>query len=228
MTESSQKTVNLKSLLLSLDGATATITLDRPGSRNQVNLDMAGDIREACRVLKEETEGIRAVVVTGRGDSFCCGRERLASSDASQNGMTLEQWLALHQAAKSIAGLEVPVVAALNGDATDHGLELALACDLRVSDPGARMGFTDVSVGRMPWDGGSQRLTRLVGPTLALDMLLTSRLIDAQEAMAVGLVNRVSQPGSALEEAMDLADKLLLRHPLHPNTSKRLFCQGWK
>ena len=187
---------------------------------------MAGDIRESCRLLIEETDDLRAVVVTGRGSSFSCGREKFTAAGARNSGMSLEQWLDLHRAAPAIAGLEVPVIAALNGDATDHGLELALACDLRVSDPGMRMGFTDVSAGRMPWDGGTQRLTRLAGPTLALDMLLTSRLIDAQEAMAAGLVNRVSEPGRALEEALDLANLIASAAPIASRYIKEAVLSG--
>ena len=226
MTESGQRTLKLKTLRLSLGGTVATITLNRPRSRNRVNLDMAGDIRESCRLLTEETEGLRAVVVTGLGASFSCGRERLTASGAQKHGLAREQWLALHQAASAIAGLEVPVIAALNGDATDHGLELALACDLRVADPAALMGFIDVSSGRMPWDGGTQRLTRLAGPTLALDMLLTSRLIDAQEAMAAGLVNRISEPGRALEAALDLAGLIASAAPIASRYIKEAIMSG--
>ena len=226
MTDSIPRTVRLKTLQISLDGTIATVTLDRPRSRNRVDLDMAYDIREACQLLTDETDGLRAVVVTGRGASFSCGREKLTASGAQKSGITLEQWLDLHRAASAIARLEVPVIAALNGDATDHGLELALACDLRVADPAAHMGFTDVSVGRMPWDGGTQRLTRLAGPTLALDMLLTSRLIDAPEAMAAGLVNRVSEPGRTLEEALDLAGLIASAAPVASRYIKEAIMSG--
>ncbi len=202
------------------------MTLNRPRSRNRLSLDMASDLREAGGLLTEEAAEVRAVVVTGRGAGFSCGREKLTASDAQKNGMSLEQWLDLHRAATAIAALEVPVIASLNGDATDHGLELALACDLRVADPAARLGFTDVSAGRMPWDGGTQRLTRLAGPTLAMDMLLTSRLIDAQEAMAAGLVNRVSAPGRALEEALDLANLIASAAPIASRYIKEAVVSG--
>ena len=202
------------------------MTLNRPRSRNRVNLDMAYDIREVCRLLTEEADGLRAVALTGLGANFSCGREKLTASGARRNGMTLDQWLELHQAASSIAGLEVPVIAALNGDATDHGLELALACDLRVADAGARMGFTDASAGRMPWDGGTQRLTRLAGPTLALDMLLTSRLVDAPEAAAAGLVNRVSRPDRALEDSLALACLIASAAPIASRYIKEAVLSG--
>ena len=227
MTESGQRTLKLKTLKLSLGGTVATITLDSPRSRNQVNPDMADDIRESCRLLTEETDGLRAVVVTGRGAGFSCGRENLAVAGTRSDNMSLKQWLDLHRAAPAVAGLEVPVIAALNGDATDHGLEVALACDLRVADPAARLGFTDVSAGRMPWDGGTQRLTRLVGPTLALDMLLTSRLIDAQEALAGGWSTASARQDAPWKRRWTLQVSLPRRRPSLPGTSKRRFCQGW-
>ena len=165
---------------------------------------MASELRELCAELSCDN-GLRVVILTGNGPVFSTGRQ--APADAGQ----VERL----QVAGAVAFLPVPVLAALNGDATDHGLELALACDIRLASSGARFGFSPPSAGRFPFDGATQRLPRLVGPAWARDMLLTGRRLDAAEALSIGLVNRVAHPDEdALQLARKLAEEIMEGSPL--------------
>jgi enoyl-CoA hydratase/carnithine racemase len=129
--------------------------------------------------------------------------------------------------ASAVAELPVPVIVALNGDATDHGLELALAGDLRLAVTGAHMGFSPLSRGMFPWDGGTQRLPRLVGPSWARDMLLTGRMVDAAEAYFIGLVNRVAASVDHLRQiTAELAGLVSAGGPLSARYVKEAISKG--
>ena len=210
-TEISQPT-----LKISIDRAVAVITLNMPEVNNRVNLDMAVELREVCAKLAAD-DGLRMVILTGAGPVFSSGREVL--TDARE--------IAQLQVAKAVADLPVPVLAALNGDASDHGLELALAADLRLADPGARFSFSVPSAGSFPFDGGTQRLPRLVGPGWARDMLLTGRELSAGEAVSIGLINRAaSTPGTVLQSAWQLAENILQGSPLGARYAKEAILSG--
>ena len=180
------------------EGAIAVITLDRPRSGNSITERMAAELRDACRRASDD-DGARVVVVTGSGGVFCKGSEPPA--DGADGAL---------DAAGGLAAIDKPVIAALNGDAVDQGLELALSCDIRVAARTARLGLTQLSRGLIPCDGGTQRLPRTVGRAQALEMLLTSRLVDASEALDMGLVSLVVEDselyGRALEVASAIAD----------------------
>lgn len=201
------------------------VTISRPRAANRVNLPMAAELRLVCQQIREEP-GARVVIVTGKGDVFSSGREPINFPRKSSQTYPAIQWLALHQVASAVAGLEIPIIAAINGNAIDHGLELALACDLRIAVRGSRMGFTDVSKGVLPWDGGTQRLPRLVGRTLAMDMLLTSRLVDAEEAYRSGLVNMLVGPDSLLDTAEKVALEVAEGAPIAARYAKETILKG--
>ena len=135
-------------------------------------------------------------------------------------------WLKEIQAASAIAAIQVPVGVAVNGDAMDHGLELAIAGDIRVAASGSRFGLADLASGGFPWDGGTQRLPRLVGPAWARDMILTSRIIDAKEALAIGLVSRVVQSERLMEETLILAESILAGGSIAARYAKEAVSQG--
>ena len=191
----------------------ATITLDRPRASNRVNLAMAMEIRQVCEQLRAE-KGACVATLTGTGKVFSAGRERLPLPRSLRQTYTPVEWLNLHRAASALEEIEIPVIAAINGDAVNHGLELALACDLRIATSGSRLGFTDLSRGVIPWDGGTQRLPRLVGRARALEMLLESRLLEAEEAHKIGLVNMVVEPGKLVDIAENLALEIASGAPI--------------
>ena len=142
--------MGLKSVRFETDGRVATVTLYRPASGNAVDYVMAAELSEAC-VRVNESNDIRVVVLTGSGDSFCVGTEY--PDLTNENQAPAEAALGSLRAARYIAAVDRPVVAALNGDAIDQGLELALGCDLRVASNSARLGLTQVKDGLIPWDG---------------------------------------------------------------------------
>ena len=156
---------------------------------------MALELAELAEAANRD-DAVRVVVLSGRGSAFSSGWEavRVRSSDQLQS----------LRAAASIARIEKPVIAAINGDAVGQGLELALAADLRIAARGARFGLPHLSKGAMPWDGGTQRLPRIVGRAKALELLLTGEIIDAEEARRIGLVSQTVEP----EELKALVDRV--------------------
>lgn len=184
----------------------ARVTLDRPLDNNRINAAMAEEIRQACAAIGED-DSLGVMVLTGSGDCFSVGRSAPGPSQDTETAASVDigaaaGWLDRRRVAGAVAALPMPVLVALNGDALDHGLELALAGDLRIASESARFGLTQVSGGAMPWDGGTQRLPRLVGPAWARDLVLTGRTIDAAQALAIGLVNRV-EPAERLAAAIE-------------------------
>jgi enoyl-CoA hydratase/carnithine racemase len=135
-------------------------------------------------------------------------------------------WLAQMQVAGLIAGLPIPTLVVINGDALDHGMELALAGDMRIAVSHARMGITDLARGGFPWDGGTQRLPRLVGPAWARDMLLTSRVIGAGEALELGLVNRVVEPDQLAAAVEQLIGEITSGGPIAARYAKEAINNG--
>ena len=196
--------IRYTALQFTLDTGVAVITLDRPETGNQIDETMAAELREVASVLTAD-DSVRVVILTGSGRVFSTGRQLPVDSAAMRR----------MQAAAAIAQLPMPVVVALNGDATDHGLELALAGDIRLAAPGAKLGCSALSQESFPFDGATQRLPRLVGPGWARDMLLTGRLVGAEEALSIGLVNRVARPGvDVVGMAILLAGEIMEGSPL--------------
>ncbi|MFQ6027080.1 MAG: enoyl-CoA hydratase/isomerase family protein, partial [Dehalococcoidia bacterium] len=161
-----------------LDPPVATIKLDHPQTNNRISEGLAEELREVCRQLSQE-ESINLVVLTGTGDAFSVGRASVPADMALEERVC---WVNRLRVSDAVASLPVPVLVALNGDALDHGLELALAGDLRIAVAGAKLGITDLAMPepRFPWDGGTQRLPRLIGPAWAQDLILTSRIVEAE------------------------------------------------
>ena len=207
------------------DGPIATVTLSRPGFSNRVGTEMAAELREVCLAIQED-EGIGLVILTGDGDQFSAGREALPDDLSGGPAIARLDWLKEIQAASAIAAIQVPVIVAVNGDAMDHGLELAIAGDIRVAVSGSRFGLTDLAAGAFPWDGATQRLPRLVGPAWARDMILTSRIIDANEALGIGLVNRVVPRERLMEETRTLAESILAGGAIAARYAKEAVSQG--
>jgi len=198
----------------------ATVTLAGGEAGNRITAGLAAELREAFRLVMDD-EDIHLLILTGSGEVFSVGRE--TRHEEPPPG---PDWLVQLQVASALAALPIPVVVAVNGDALDHGLELALAGDLRLAASTARFGLTDLSRGVLPWDGGTQRLPRLVGQAWARDMILTSRIIDAQQALALGLVNRVVAADQLMAEVRRLADGILAGGPIAARYAKEAVRKG--
>ena len=175
----------------------AAIRLPPPNGGCTIDEDTAAELRDCCHELLF-ADSVRVVTVTGPGDVFATGRLQPPAELAAAPMPDRTDWLTGMAAAAAIANLPMPTIAVLNGDATAHGMELAMSADLRIAADTARLGMGSLPDCGFPYDGGTQRLPRLVGPGLARDMLLTGRTLSAREALAAGLVNRVA-PAEELE-----------------------------
>ena len=205
--------MDFDNLLLERDGAVAFVTINRPQVLNALNSSTLDDLRRATLALKHDA-GVRAVVVTGSGaKSFVAGadiNEIAAASPAESKDLALRA----QHVFDLIENLGKPVIAAINGYALGGGCELAMACTLRLAADTARIGQPEINLGIIPGYGGTQRLPRLVGKGVALEMLLTGRHVTAAEAMQIGLVNRVVPAAALLSEAKALAAELATKAPL--------------
>ena len=205
--------MDFDNLLLERDGAVAVITVNRPQVLNALNVSTIDDLRRAALALKHDA-GVRAIVITGAGEkSFAAGADinELAVQSPAQGK---ELALRGQHVFDLLENLGKPVIAAINGYALGGGCELALACTLRVAADTARIGQPEINLGIIPGYGGTQRLARLVGKGVALELLLTGRQITAAEALPIGLVNRVVPAARLLSDAKALAAELAGKAPI--------------
>jgi len=186
-------------------GPVTLVTLDRPEKRNAVDTEHSRALEEAFAAF-EADEAARVAILHGAGGHFCAGAD--LSAVAAGDIEVFEPGQGRGPMGPTRMLLSKPVIAAVEGYAVAGGLELALWCDLRVADPGAVFGVFCRRWGVPLIDGGTVRLPRLVGQSHALDMVLTGREVDAEEALRIGLANRVSARGLALEEALTLAEQI--------------------
>jgi len=198
-------------------GRVGRITLNRPEAGNAIDVRLAQELRSLCAELRQD-EGIVVVTITGAGDTFCVGTD----SQLVLEGVPIE----LLSVSSAIASLPFPVIAAINGDALGQGLELALACDLRIAAATARLGLPQITSGLIPWDGGTQRLPRLIGKTRALEMILLGELVGAEEAYRMGLVNKVVAREELTTAVTDLAEGMAAYAPLALKYAKEAVDQG--
>jgi enoyl-CoA hydratase/carnithine racemase len=202
-------------------GPVAVVVLDRPERKNAMNQTMWQHGHRAVEALYAALR--LAVVVTGAGGAFCAGMDvnpdnphvagimsAVQSHDRGPVAAMLDEILSVLD---RLFALPIPVIAAINGLAYGGGAEMALRCDLRVMDPGAVICISETRLGLMPDWGGGVALARLVGPARAADLVLTARKLAAEEALALGVVNRVSQPGCARAEAVALAETIAKNGP---------------
>lgn len=183
---------------LEVDGGVGTIRLDRP-KMNALNVQVQEEIRAAATEAAER-EDIRAVVVYGGEKVFAAGADIKEMAAMSYQDMVRRSG-GLQSAFTSVAKIPKPVVAAINGYALGGGCELALCADFRIAADDASLGQPEILLGVIPGAGGTQRLTRLVGPSTAKDIIFTGRFVNADEALAIGLVDRVVPAASVYDEA---------------------------
>jgi enoyl-CoA hydratase len=192
----------------------AVVTINRPRVRNALNWDAMYALSAAVDRAVESPD-LRAIVLTGAGQrAFISGGDlRDLHGKMTQND-GFRQHDVMTVTLDRLAALPMPIIAALNGAARGGGCEVALACDLRVAAEDATLGFAQIGMGVTPGWGGAKRLFELIGYSQAMDLLLTGRVIEAQEALTLGLVNRIAGPGDALAGALALAEEIAAMPPL--------------
>ena len=207
-------------------GAVEIWTIQGEARRNSLTMALLRELRGRVEAAAGD-RALRAVVITGQGDrAFCAG------ADLKERArMSAEEVHAFHAAVRDgFSGIErapQPFVAALNGVALGGGLELALACDLRVAAEGVEVGLPEVSLGIIPGAGGTARLPRLVGVARAKDLILTARRVGAAEALAMGLVSRVAPAGQVVASAVALAEQVARNAPISLRQAKRAIDDGF-
>jgi len=185
----------MKYIQLEPQGDIAILRINRPEALNAMNLDVISELSKMIDIIAAD-EGIKAVVMTGAGErSFCAGAD--ISYMVNIDPMQAEKYATSAQdVINKIDRLEKPVIAAVNGFALGGGCELAMACDIRIASSNAKIGQPEVTIGIPPGWGGTQRLMRLVGPAKAKELIFTGKMITADEAYQIGLVNKVINLGS--------------------------------
>lgn len=198
-------------IVVTSEGDIAYVTISRPERANALDTDTARAIADAISAVEAE----RVVVVTGKGKAFCAGGdleelERWAEGSAERIGDEL--YGGFQAMVRAIRASDAVIIAAVNGAAVGAGMDLALACDLRIAAASARFGQVWVGLGVIPGTGGAWLTQHLAGPTRAAELLLTGDIISAEEALSAGLVNAVVPDERLLDEARALAARIL-RHP---------------
>lgn len=214
-----------ETLLVDTVDKALVIRLNRPESRNAISMQMMAELVTATRAA-EGLKTVSAVIVTGSDSFFSSGRdlkEASASHDPDAVQTAIEAW---HRVTDSFQKCSKPVIAAIEGHCLTGGLELALACDLRVAGEGAQFGITSSRLGTLPGFGASQRLPRLIGTSRALELLFLADVIGTAEAYRIGLINRQTEKGGALGECLAMARTLGERAPLSLAAMKRAVYGG--
>ncbi len=220
------RTVDYTTITVDDANGIATVTLDRPKVLNALNVLMVRELQAALDLL-ERDDAIRVVILTGSGDrAFAAGADigelnalahAVDGAALARNGQNLTL---------QIERMRTPVIAAVNGFALGGGCELALACDIRIASVTARFGQPEVNLGLLPGYGGTQRTARLVGRGMAMYLCLSGEMIDAPEALRVGLVQRIVPPEQLLTECRRIAALIASKAPLAIAATKRAIDDG--
>jgi len=197
--------MDYQNILVSRDGAVAVVTLNRPKALNALNSQLLGELVAALEAFDAD-DGVRAIVLTGSERAFAAGADIREMAPQSYMDMFKANFFAA--AADRIAAIRKPIIAAVAGYALGGGCELAMLADFIIAADTAKFGQPEITLGVMPGIGGTQRLTRFVGKSKAMDMCLTGRNMDAAEAERAGLVSRVVPATELLAEAVKAAQKI--------------------
>ena len=200
-------------------GGVSTVTIDRQDALNALNVETLTELRDRLRDLSTDND-VRAVVLTGAGEkAFVAGADIKYMSGLGSD--EAKGWGGLgHEAGRLLETMAKPTIAAINGFALGGGCELALACDIRYASSRAKLGQPEINLGIVPGWGGTQRLARVCGVGVAKDLILTGRLVDAEEALRISLVSAIADP--VLDQALETAHELAAKSSLALALAKRL------
>lgn len=218
--------IKTEKVLLKIEDAIATVTMNRPEKLNALDRELWMGLEEAARAIEQEPS-VRVAILTGAGRAFCAGLDInvLASPEKMFAGLPFRN---AFEAVRYFRGvfdmyesLPVPVIAAINGACIGGGMEIALACDIRLASENAVFSIPEVTYGIIPDCGGTQRLPRTVGPGRARELIFTGRKIDALEALRIGLVDHVYSHDQLMTNAIKLAKEIATSSPAAVQAAKK-------
>jgi enoyl-CoA hydratase/carnithine racemase len=211
--------MSYQTLIVETNDGVSLIRLNRPEALNALNSQLLGELGEALAAAQAD-DSVRCLVLTGSDRAFAAGADIKEMSDKSYSQMYLLDFFA--QGTRSLEQFRKPIIAAVGGYALGGGCELAMLCDFIIAADTAKFGQPEINLGVVPGMGGTQRLTRYVGKSKAMDLILTARMMDAAEAERAGLVSRVVAADKLVEEAMAAARKIASLSPLSVMAAKEL------
>jgi enoyl-CoA hydratase len=211
-------------VLSSVDGPVGVVTLNRPKQLNALAGPLMRELVEALEAHDSDSE-VRAIVITGGSSVFAAGADIKEMSDATPVDMLLRNNIGLWDRAKKVAK---PLIAAVAGYALGGGCELAMLCDIIVAGENARFGQPEINIGLMPGAGGTQRLTRALGKSVAAELILTGRMLGAEEAYQRGLVARVVPQELVVDEAVRLGKEIARRAPIAVRLAKEAVTRAYE
>jgi 3-hydroxybutyryl-coA dehydratase len=215
----------MNTVLFHIDGHIATITINKPQVLNALSTEVLTDLNHALDEV-EKAENIYAVIITGAGEkSFVAGADISEMKDKNK-AQAAEYGAFGNKVFLRIENFPCPVIAAVNGFALGGGCELAMACDIRIASETARFAQPETGLGITPGFGGTQRLARLVGAGRAKELIYTCRTIKAEEALAIGLVNKVTKPEALMQETLAMAQTICQKAPFAIKQAKAAVNKG--
>lgn len=216
-----------KVVLTKIENGICTIFLNRSKVMNSINKQMLFELKNILQDLRFNKE-IRVLIITGSGDkAFCAGadlKERITLSEKEVKEFIYN----IRTTMSTIADFPKPVIAAINGIALGGGTEMALACDIRICSDNAKMGLTETKLAIIPGAGGTQRLPRIVGLAKAKELIFTGRTVDSNEALSIGLVNKVTTSDNLLSEALNMAKMISENGPIAIEQAKKAVNKGYE
>ena len=212
-------------ILTEQKGPIMVVTLNRPQVANSLDRPMLMKGAELVHKLHYDPS-VRAIIVTGAGEKAFCAGADLKERAGMSMGEVRQYIMKIRDTFTAIENLPQPVICAINGAALGGGLELALACDLRVAAPNAEFALTEVKFGIIPGGGGTQRLPRLIGRGRAKEMILLGRRISAEHALSIGLINEIAPEGKLMETAFAMAEEVCETGPIAVQQAKYSINRG--
>jgi len=223
--EEAKNKMEFKYIIYEKSEGIATITLNRPEVLNAFSKEVEDEVLQALEDIKND-ENVRVVILTGAGEkAFSAGADIKAMK--GMNALKARELsLRGEKVCTALENFEKPIIAAINGYALGGGLEVAMACDIRIASENARMGQTEINFGLIPGWGGTQRLTRLIGRTKAKELIFTGKMIDAKTAEQLGIVNMVVPADKFKETVRQFAAELAQKAPVALKVAKALINKG--
>jgi len=208
--------MNYQNILVSKEAGYAVVQLNRPDVLNAINIKLMEELVDALEALDRDND-VRCIVLTGNEKAFAAGADIKEMADASAVEMLTRDQFARWD---KIRKIKKPIIAAVSGFALGGGCELMMTCDIVIASETAKIGQPEINIGVMPGAGGTQRLTRAVGKAKAMEIVLTGKMISAEEALKWGLINKVVPVEYFLQEAKDLAKEIASKPPVAVRLAK--------